>query len=118
MASVLDPEIVDQLRALAHAGNPDLLERLQASFARDTRARMQALRAAVAAGDADAVAFNVHALKGGAATLGAMEIVATCRQIEASPRAQAAQGLEPLLITLERNAADAQAELLSWRKPA
>ena len=98
---------------------PNSWSRLQASFARDTRARMQcALRAAVAAGDADAVAFNVHALKGGAATLGAMEIVATCRQIEASPRAQATQGLEPLLVALERNAAEAQAELLSWRKPA
>lgn len=116
MAGVLDPEIVEQLRALERAGNPDLLERLQGSFARDTEARMRALRAAVAAGDAGAVAFHVHALKGGAATLGAMEIVATCRQIEASMREESAQELEPLLAALERNAAEARAELLSWRK--
>jgi HPt (histidine-containing phosphotransfer) domain-containing protein len=111
VASVLDPEIVDQLRALAQAGNPGLLDRLQASFARDTPERLRALRAAVASGDADAVAFNVHAIKGNAANLGAIEIVATCRQIESSAAAPGARALEPLLVELERHAADAQAEL-------
>jgi HPt (histidine-containing phosphotransfer) domain-containing protein len=111
MASALDPEIVDQLRALAQAGNPDLLDRLQASFARETPERLRALRAAVAAGDARAVAFNVHALKGSAANLGAIEMVATCRQIEGSAGAPVARELEPLLAELERNATDAQAEL-------
>lgn len=111
MASVLDPAVVDQLRALAQAGNPDLLERLQASFARDTPERLRALRTAVAAGDAEGVAFNVHTLKGSAANLGAIEIVGTCEEIERSPGAPVAQALEPLLVALERNAADAQAEL-------
>ena len=111
MASVLDPEVVDQLRALVRAGNPDLLNRLQASFARDTPARLRALRTAVASGDMDAVAFNLHTLKGSAANLGAIEIVATCRQIESSPGGSGARQLEPLIVALERNAADAQAEL-------
>jgi HPt (histidine-containing phosphotransfer) domain-containing protein len=111
MASVLDPEVVDQLRALVRAGNPDLLNRLQASFARDTPARLRALRTAVASGDVDAVAFNLHTLKGSAANLGAIEIVATCRQIESSPGGSGARQLEPLIVALERNAADAQAEL-------
>jgi two-component system, sensor histidine kinase and response regulator len=108
MVSVLDPEVVDQLRALARAGSPDLLERLQASFRRDTPERLRALRAAVAAGDADAVAFNVHAVRGSAASLGALQVVATCQQIESVAGARV---LEPLLVQLERNAADAQAEL-------
>jgi HPt (histidine-containing phosphotransfer) domain-containing protein len=110
-AGVLDPEVVDQLRALAQAGNSDLLGRLQSSFARDTPARLSALRAGLAAGDAAAVAFNVHTLKGSAANLGAREIVATCEQIENAPAAATERGLEPLLAQLERNAADAQAEL-------
>jgi two-component system sensor histidine kinase/response regulator len=109
--SVLDGAIVDQLRALAQAGNPELLHKLQASFARDTPQRLHALRTAVVAGDADAVAFNVHTLKGSAANLGAREIVATCRRIESSPGAPGLQELEPLLMELERNAASAQAEL-------
>jgi HPt (histidine-containing phosphotransfer) domain-containing protein len=105
--SVLDPETVDQLQALARAANPDLLHKLQASFARDTPPRLAALRAAVVAGDADAVAFGLHTLSGSAANLGAIEIVATCRQIESA----GAPAVEPLLDQLERNAAEAAAEL-------
>lgn len=109
--SVLDPVIVEQLRALARAGNADLLHKLQASFARDTPERLHALRAAVAAGDAEAVAFNVHTLKGGAANLGATELVAICERIERSAGVPGRELLEPLLTELERSAARAQAEL-------
>jgi HPt (histidine-containing phosphotransfer) domain-containing protein len=109
--SVLDPETVDQLRALARATNSDLLHKLQASFARDTPPRLVALRAAVVAGDADAVAFGLHALSGSAANLGAVEIVATCRQIGSASEAAGGTALEPLLDQLERNAAEAGAEL-------
>lgn len=111
VTSVLDPAIVDQLRALAQAGNPELLGRLEAAFARDTPERLRALRVAVAAGDAQAVAFNLHTLKGSAANLGAIEVVTTCQQIERSAGAPAAGALEALLVALERKAADAQAEL-------
>jgi hypothetical protein len=37
--------------------------------------------------------------------------VTTCRQIESSAGARTAGALEALLVALERNAADAQAEL-------
>jgi two-component system, sensor histidine kinase and response regulator len=111
LASVLDPAIVEQLRSLAHAGNTDLLDRLQASFAREAPERLRALRAAVDAGDAEAVAFNVHALKGSAANLGATEIVATCLRIESAPGGPDAHVLEPLLAELELATARAQAEL-------
>lgn len=107
---VLDPPVVDQLRALAQAGSPQLLHKLEASFARDTPLRLLALREAVAAGDADALAFNVHTLKGSAANLGAGAIVATCQKIESFP-GTGAEELEPLLTELERNAAAAAAEL-------
>ena len=110
-ASVLDAEIVDQLRSLAQAGNSDLLGKLQASFARDTPIRLQALRAAVAAGDAEGVAFNVHTLKGSAANLGAGDIVATCRLIESLEAAPPGLEIELLLAQLERDAVAAEAEL-------
>jgi two-component system, sensor histidine kinase and response regulator len=110
--SVLDPAIIEQLRALAQAGNADLLHKLQASFARDTPERLRALRAAVIAGDAEAVAFNIHTLKGSAANLGAREIVVTCQRIEHSPGVPDLQVLEPLLSELEQSAVRAQAELL------
>ena len=109
--SVLDPETVDQLRALAQATDSDLLDRLQASFARDTPPRLVALRAAVVAGDAGAVAFGLHTLTGSAANLGAIEIVATCRQIESASQTAGGPGIEQLLDQLDRNAAEAGAEL-------
>ena len=110
LESVLDHAVVDELRALAQAGSPELLHRLEASFARDTPVRLIALREAVATGDADALAFNVHTLKGTAANLGATAIVAICQKIESFPGA-GAEELGPLLTELERNAAAATAEL-------
>ncbi|HET6171855.1 MAG TPA: Hpt domain-containing protein [Gaiellales bacterium] len=103
----LDPEVVDRLRALAQAGNSTLLDRLQTAFARDTPDRLRSLRAAVAGGDADAMAFNLHTLTGSAATLGAIRVVASCQAL--SHASGAAVG--PLLAELERSAADAQAAL-------
>ena len=109
--SVLDPETVDQLRALAREANPDLLHRLQASFARDTPPRLVALRAAISSGDTDAVAFGLHTLSGSAANLGAIEIGATCRQSESASGTAGGPGIEQLLDQLDRNAAEAGAEL-------
>jgi HPt (histidine-containing phosphotransfer) domain-containing protein len=111
MATVLDPEVVDQLRALVRAGNPDLLHRLQATFARDTPQRLRALRVALAAGDREAIDLNVHTLKGSAANLGAIRVVAVLEQIEGSPDGIDGPALEPMLATLEQHAAEAQAAL-------
>ena len=74
-------------------------------------ARLHALRAAVEAGDAEAVSFNVHTLKGSAANLGAMRVVAACQEIESVSETLGAGALEPLLRSLERQAVDAQAAL-------
>jgi HPt (histidine-containing phosphotransfer) domain-containing protein len=107
----LDPEMVDQLRTLARAGNSQLLHRLQASFAQDTPARLRALRAAIAAGDSAAVSFNLHTLAGSAANLGATKVVATCRELEDTAARSDPRDLERLLTALEQHAANAQAAL-------
>jgi CheY-like chemotaxis protein len=110
-AGVLDPAIVEQLRMLARAGNPELLAMLQASFARDTPTRLAALRSAIAMGDGDAIAFHAHTLKGSAANLGALQIVAACTAIEGTAESTGPDRLERLLRALEAAAADAQAAL-------
>ena len=110
-AGVLDPATVDQLRMLAETASPDLLHKLEASFARDTPVRLQALRTAVEAGDAEALTFNVHTLKGSAANLGAIRMVATCQALEDLPARPDRAALERLLSALEGQAADAQAAL-------
>jgi HPt (histidine-containing phosphotransfer) domain-containing protein len=105
-AGVLDPAMVAELQALARAAGTGLLARLHASFARDAPQRLAALRAAAAAGDADALAFNAHSLKGSAANLGATRVVELCSAIEAVP-AEAPQ----LLGDLEDRIADAEGAL-------
>jgi HPt (histidine-containing phosphotransfer) domain-containing protein len=108
----LDPEIIDQLRTLARAGNSRLLHRLQESFAQDTPERLRALRVAVATGDSSTVSFILHTLAGSAGNLGATKIVATCRELEGTPPASDPRDLEPLLAALEQHVARAQAALL------
>ena len=93
----LDPAVVEQLQALSRASGNGLLDRLQASFARDTPARLAALRAAVASGDVAAVAFNAHTIKGSAANLGAVHVVEICKQIEDLPALTEAGTAERLL---------------------
>ncbi len=108
---VLDPAVVSELQTLARSGDPHLLERLGASFARDAPRRLLALRTAVAAGDADTAMFAIHALRGSAATLGATEVAAVCRRIENAPAPIAADRLESLIAELERTAIRAEAAL-------
>jgi two-component system sensor histidine kinase/response regulator len=109
--TVLDPAVVEQLRALSQASNSDLLARLGASFARDTPVRLEALRAAVAGGDTAGVAFNAHTIRGSAANLGATHVVEICQRIENLPALTEAGTVERLLEDLEHRAADAQAAL-------
>jgi CheY-like chemotaxis protein len=108
-AGVLDAAIVDQLRMLVDAGSSELLASLEVSFARDTPLRIAALRAAIAAADADAIAFNVHTLKGSAANLGALRIVAACSEIEETRPGP--ERLDALVRELEQAAADASTAL-------
>jgi HPt (histidine-containing phosphotransfer) domain-containing protein len=110
-APVLDAAIVGELQALARAGNPQLLFKLQASFARDTPERLRALRAAIVSGDPEAVAFSLHTLRGSAANLGATGIVDVCRRLELAPAPLELSAVEPELEELERCATAAAAEL-------
>lgn len=114
----LDPAVVSELQTLARAGDPHLLERLGASFARDAPRRLQALRTAVAAGDADTAMLALHALRGSAASLGAREVAAAvCLQIENTQAPIAADHLEPLIAELERTAVRAEAALARLAAP-
>jgi HPt (histidine-containing phosphotransfer) domain-containing protein len=108
---VLDPAVVSELRALTRAGDPELLRRLGASFARDATLRVEALRNAYAESDAEAAAFAMHTLRGSAATLGAIEVVAACRELERLPVGGAAGEIESLLAALEQSALRAQSAL-------
>lgn len=93
---VLDLARLDLLRDM----DPDdttYLERVTGRFEETTASAADDLRSAVEAGDADALRAHAHKLVGGAANLGAVEVVALARELEALGDAGTTYGAAPLL---------------------
>ncbi|HBL17223.1 MAG: hypothetical protein A2X36_00980 [Elusimicrobia bacterium GWA2_69_24] len=64
-------------------------------FLKDARTRLELVRAAIAAGDAKALANEAHSLKGSAGTMGARHLQGLCRRLESLGKAGAADEAGP-----------------------
>jgi signal transduction histidine kinase/DNA-binding NarL/FixJ family response regulator len=97
---VLDPEVLAQLRALNAGSSPSVLNEIIDLFLEDTPERMEDLRHAIAAGEAELLRTAAHSLKGSSSNLGATRLGALCRQFEIlgleGRLREAAGGLEQL----------------------
>ena len=83
MTEVLDPATLERLRTLARvSNNPVLLSHLIELFLEDTARRMAGLRQAVAQQNPQALRVLAHSIRGGAAIVGASEIVSKCNELE------------------------------------
>ncbi|MBN8629521.1 MAG: response regulator [Rhodobacterales bacterium] len=82
----LDPKALAQLLEVI-GGDREALKELVRSFLEDGPDLVDRLRAAAAAGDADAMRRAAHTLKGSATDFGALGLAALCRDIEALGRA-------------------------------
>ncbi len=80
---VLDAGVVAELRTLTERAGFDVVGEVLDLFRRDTPTRLQRLRQALAEGDGRGVAELAHTLKGSTASLGALEMTAACRRLEA-----------------------------------
>lgn len=85
MTDALDPAKVDELRAYAN-GEARWITTLYERYDVDTSARVAALRADVALGDAARVSAGAHGIRGASASLGALRVVASCHAIEDAAR--------------------------------
>lgn len=86
-ATVLDHDALDALALLGfETGNQDFLDDMIVSFFASTDTGLRALRAAVAAGRAEAAAAAIHAMKGPAGQLGARRLFAVCEELETALR--------------------------------
>jgi HPt (histidine-containing phosphotransfer) domain-containing protein len=99
-ASPLDPAVIAELRALSGPGE-DLLAEIAGVFAEDTPPQIEALRAALAGGDAALAQRVAHRLKGTANGVGARAMGDVAAGVESAARAgdvgraaDAAQALE------------------------
>lgn len=82
---VLDEDIVRrllELRVSVARANEDVLAELLRLFQTDSSTRLATLRDAVARQDPQSAKRTAHALKGAAANLGALRVVAFAQQIE------------------------------------
>ncbi|MDP1569150.1 MAG: Hpt domain-containing protein [Vicinamibacterales bacterium] len=79
---VLDHATLDRLRELNEPGEPDIVIEVLTLFLEDAPARVAAVAAAQAAGDARGLERAAHGLKGSAGNIGALRLQALCHRIE------------------------------------
>jgi HPt (histidine-containing phosphotransfer) domain-containing protein len=79
---LLDQAVLDELRELLEESFPEAI----ASFVTDIEARLPVLTAAAGTGDRETLARQAHALKSGAASIGAMQVSEHCRELEEAVR--------------------------------
>ena len=81
MADVLDPRVLDDLRASVGDDRAFVAELID-EFLADAPRQLELLRDAAAAGDAEAARRAAHTLKGNARTFGAGTLAAVCQEAE------------------------------------
>ncbi len=101
VSDTLDAATLDGLRMLSDDGSNDMLFEIIDIFLDDAPARLIDVAAAVQAGDATAAFENAHAVKGSAATLGALRLAELCRQVEAMGRAGDVSGAASVMASVQ-----------------
>ena len=108
---LIDQEAIENLRALGSEDDDSFLREIVALFLEDTPKRLEELHSSRLAGDTVKYARAAHSVKGSASNLGAMRVRAVAEKLEYAAKQQGLAGLESLQADLEREFAEAQAEL-------
>jgi HPt (histidine-containing phosphotransfer) domain-containing protein len=96
-SAVLDPQLLENLRALQDPDDPDLARELIDLFLRDSATRVAAIQAAAARHELAVIAELAHQIKGSAGVLAATRLRETASDLEHIAREEA-----PDLETLTR----------------
>ena len=78
----LDPAVIDSLRQLTSADEPDVVREVLTLFRDGASARLAAIRAACVAHDVAALQRTAHEFKGASGTIGAFPLQHCCRDLE------------------------------------
>ncbi|EXI80615.1 MAG: Signal transduction histidine-protein kinase BarA [Candidatus Accumulibacter appositus] len=112
----INPRALDAIRRLPGPNGPALVSKVIDAYLADTPPRFAQLRAALDAGDAEALRKAAHALKSSSANVGAEQLAALCRELEMLGRNSTVEGAGMLLATAESEAARALAALEKQQK--
>ena len=110
-APILDPESIENLRALGAEGDDSFLKEIIGIFIEDTPQRIQELRTAFAASDQTTFSRAAHSIKGSASNLGALRLRAVAEKLEHSSKQQGLAQLDQMIPELEAEFQIARAEL-------
>ncbi|TMQ75770.1 response regulator [Candidatus Accumulibacter phosphatis] len=97
----INPRALDAIRQLPGPNGAVLVQKVIDAYLTDTPPRIAQLRAAVDAGDAEALRKSAHALKSSGANVGAERLSALFRELEALGRNATVDGAETLLTDLD-----------------
>lgn len=92
-ASVIDPQAIENLRALNPGDNDEFLREIAGIFLEDTPVRIAELEQSLAAGDQVKFARAAHSIKGSSSNLGAITLRAAAETLEHHARSHGLAGV-------------------------
>ncbi|OGR41933.1 MAG: hypothetical protein A2X35_11540 [Elusimicrobia bacterium GWA2_61_42] len=107
----LDAAMIRELKELAGPENPGFLCELLGTYLRDLPARLEAIRAAAAAANAEALQQAAHALKGSSGNIGAQRLQKLCLRLEFTGKSGSLEGAGELVAALEKEIPVTRAEI-------
>lgn len=116
--SAIDPEAIENLRALDTDGDDAFLREIVGIFLQDTPVRLAELHTSLAAGDVTRFSRAAHSLKGSASNLGATRLSGAAARLEQLSRAEGLGGVSASIPEIEAEFAAAKAELEKLLAPS
>lgn len=108
---VIDPQAIENLRALNPDDNDEFLREIAGIFLEDTPLRIAELEQSLGAGDISKFTRAAHSIKGSSANLGAMALRAVAEGLEHHARKDGLVGVAPQVGAIKTEFARAHAEL-------
>lgn len=108
---VIDPQAIENLRALNPGDNDEFLREIAGIFLEDTPLRIAELEQSLAAGDSPKFTRAAHSIKGSSSNLGAMALRRIAEQMEHESRSKGLADAGTLLPGLRAEFDRARTEL-------
>ena len=112
----INPRALDAIRHLPGPNGSVLVQKVIGAYLEDTPARLVQLRAAVDAGDAEALRKAAHALKSSSANVGAERLASLFKELEALGRSATVDGAGTLVASLDEELPRVFAALVEQRE--
>ena len=108
---IIDPQAIENLRALTPGDNDEFLREIVGIFLEDTPRRITELEQGLAGKDPLSFTRAAHSIKGSSSNLGALALRAVAERLELQSKQSGLTGVESLLAELKSEFARAAAEL-------